>query len=163
MLNADLSRCSELLLEKNLTIAFAESASAGRMVAEFSMVPNAGKFLKGGFICYDACLKEDVLEVPKELIAQFTPESPEVTKAIAEGLSKLIEADIHIGVTGLPAPGGSETPEKPVGTMFICCIYRNSELFAERIIFNGEPEEIILRTVFHTAELLANKLQFLEV
>jgi nicotinamide-nucleotide amidase len=161
MLNADLSRCTELLLEKNLTIAFAESASAGRMVAEFSMVPNAGKFLKGGFVCYDACLKEDVLKVPKELIEQFTPESPEVTKAIAEGLSKLIEADIHIGVTGLPAPGGSETPEKPVGTMFICCIYNKQELFAERIILDGEPEEVILRTVFHTAELLAHKLQLL--
>lgn len=162
MLNADLARCSELLIDKKLSLAFAESASAGRMVAEFAMVPNAGQFLKGGFVCYDACLKEDVLKVPKELIEQFTPESPEVTKAITEGLAKLIKADIHIGVTGLPAPGGSETLEKPVGTMFICCFYKGKELFAERVIFNGEPEEIILRTVFHTAELLANKLQFLE-
>lgn len=162
MLNADVVRCSELLLDKKLTIAFAESASAGRMVAEFAMVPNAGKFLKGGFVCYDACLKEDVLKVPQKLIEKFTPESSEVTKAITEGLAKLIKADIHIGVTGLPTPGGSETPEKPVGTMFICCIYKNKELFAERVIFDGEPEEIILRTVFHTAELLANKLQFLE-
>ncbi|WP_316765383.1 CinA family protein [Pedobacter frigiditerrae] len=161
MLNADLAHCSELLLEKELTVAFAESASAGRMVAEFAMVPNAGKFLKGGFVCYDACLKEDILKVPKELIEEFTPESPEVTKAITEGLTKLIKADIHIGVTGLPTPGGSETPEKPVGSMFICCIYKNKELFAERVVFDGEPEEIILRTVFHTAELLATKLHSL--
>lgn len=163
MLNADLVRCSKLLLEKELTIAFAESASAGRMVAEFSMVPDAGKFLKGGFVCYDACLKEDVLKVPKELIAEFTPESQEVTEAITKGVARLIKADIHIGVTGLPAPGGSETAEKPVGTMFIYCIYKKKEFFAERVIFNGEPEEIILRTIFHTAELLADRLQFLKI
>jgi hypothetical protein len=34
------------------------------------------------------------------LIEKSTPEFAEVS------------ADIHIGVTGLPAPGGSETPEK---------------------------------------------------
>jgi nicotinamide mononucleotide (NMN) deamidase PncC len=41
----------------------------------------------------------------------------EVTEAIARGLTTLIPADIHIGITGLPCPGGSETAEKPIGTM----------------------------------------------
>ena len=79
MLNADIVRCSELLLAKKLTIAFAESATAGRAAAEFSMMPDAGKFLKGAFVCYDACLKEEVLMVPKKLIEEYTPESMEVT------------------------------------------------------------------------------------
>ena len=127
-------------------------------MAEFSMVPNAGKFLKGGFVCYDACLKQENLKVPKALIDTFTPESMEVTKAITTGVSKLIKADIHVGVTGLPAPGGSETPEKPVGTMFIYVLYNNKELFAERVIFDGEPEEIILKTIYHVAELLVRNL-----
>jgi nicotinamide-nucleotide amidase len=158
MLNSDIIQCSEVLIEKKLTIAFAESASAGRMAAEFSMVPNAGQFLKGGFVCYDACLKQEILHVPQELIDEFTPESIEVTKAAAVGLKKLITADIHVGVTGLPAPGGSETQEKPVGTMFICALYHDKELFSEKVIFDGEPEEIILKAIYHTAELLVKSL-----
>ncbi|MDQ7949101.1 MAG: CinA family protein [Pedobacter sp.] len=158
MLNQDIVKCSEILIAKALTISFVESATAGRMVAEFSMVPNAGKFLKGGFVCYDASLKQEHLKVPKELIDECTPESMEVTAAIAKGLSKLIQSDIHVAVTGLPAPGGSETPEKPVGTMFIYALYRGNKLFAERLIFDGEPEEIILKTVYHTAEALARHL-----
>lgn len=158
MLNQDIVRCSEVLIAKGLTIAFAESATAGRMTAEFSMVPNAGKFLKGGFACYDADLKQKNLDVPKELIDEYTPESMEVTRAVALGLSKLINADIHVAVTGLPAPGGSETPEKPVGTMFVCALHRKEELFSVRLFFNGEPEEIILKSIYHTAEALVREL-----
>lgn len=159
MLNQDIVRCSELLKAKQLTIAFVESATAGRMAAEFSMVPEAGKFLKGGFVCYDASLKQENLKVPAALIDKYTPESMEVTKALAESICKVIKADLHVAVTGLPAPGGSETPEKPVGTMFICAFYHQKELFSDRIIFNGEPEDIILKTVYHTAEMLVRSLE----
>jgi nicotinamide-nucleotide amidase len=156
MVNQNIIDCSKILIKKKLTIAFAESATAGRMVSEFSMVEDAGKFLKGGFACYDAGLKQDILGVPEELIKKFTPESPQVTKAIAEGLRELIKANIHIGITGLPAAGGSETPEKPVGTMFIYALYNGEKLFDERIVFDGKPEEIILKTIDHTAKLLIN-------
>src|SRR5690606_30231277 len=129
---------------------FAESATAGRVTSEFSLIPDSGKFLKGGFICYDACLKQDVLGVPEALISEYTPESAEVTAAIARGLSLLIPADIHIGITGLPAPGGSETPEKPVGTMFIHGIIKgNTTIFSARPVFQGTADEIILQPVHH--------------
>ena len=159
MLNQDIVRCSEVLMAKDLTIAFAESATAGRMAAEFAMLPKAGKFLKGALVCYDASLKERNLGVPKALIDEYTPESLEVTKAIAEGLQQLIEADLHVGVTGLPAPGGSETSEKPVGTMFIYATLHGNELFAKRVIFEGEPEEIILKAIYFTAETLFRELE----
>ncbi|KAK6021432.1 competence/damage-inducible protein CinA [Ostertagia ostertagi] len=84
--------CGQKLIEKGMTIAFAESATGGRMAAEFSLVKDSGKFLKGGFVCYDACLKESVLHVPAKLIEEFTPESTEVTFAITSGLMGLIEA-----------------------------------------------------------------------
>ena len=37
----------KMLIGRNLTIAFAESATAGRLSADFSMIEDAGKFLKG--------------------------------------------------------------------------------------------------------------------
>ncbi|ANH81893.1 damage-inducible protein CinA [Niabella ginsenosidivorans] len=158
MINRYLTQCGKLLLEKKLTIAFAESATAGRLAAEFSLLPDAGAFLKGSFVCYDATLKEKVLKVPDRLVKKYTPESAEVTAAITRGLIPLIPADIHVGVTGLTAPGGSETPEKPVGTMFVCGIKNGSVLFSGRSVFSGSPEKIMLRAIVYTAKLLIDAL-----
>ncbi|WP_285009040.1 CinA family protein [Pedobacter faecalis] len=158
MENAIVTACTELLIDKGLTIAFAESATAGRLTSEFALAGNAGKFLKGGLACYDACIKEELLKVPDELVQKFTPESAEVTEAIAKGLASLIEADIHVGITGLTTSGGSETLEKPVGTMFIHAMLRSEHLFQERIVFTGEQEQIVVSTVIRTAELLYEHL-----
>lgn len=152
-------KIGELLIAHDFTIAFAESATAGRLSADFSLIEDAGKFLKGGVVCYDACIKEDMLHVDHELIEKYTPESMEVTEAITYGLSKIIKADIHIGVTGLTCPGGSESESKPVGTMFIYGSFQGAPIFAERIKFDGNKSEIIAATVSHCATLLYEYLQ----
>jgi nicotinamide-nucleotide amidase len=149
--------CSQVLAEKKMTIAFVESATAGRMAAEFSLVPDSGKILLGGLVCYDANLKKEILGLPAEIIEEFTPESAEVTKELARRLQKFIKADIHVAVTGLTTPGGSETPGKPVGTMFIHAMIGDRSL-AVREAFEGSPEEIVLKTIDRTARLLTDEL-----
>ena len=151
-------RAAKMLIENEFSIAFAESATAGRASAEFSMACDAGKFLKGGMVCYDAELKCSVLHVPRNLLEKYTPESMEVTAAIAKGLAGLIPADIHIGITGLPCSGGSETTGKPVGTMFLYSLFKGNELFAERVVFQGGHQEIVDQTVQHVASLLIEHL-----
>lgn len=154
MQEIELLTCGKLLIQKSLTIAFAESATAGKLVSEFSMIPDAGKFLKGCLVCYDAELKKSILKVPEGLIETFTPESIEVTKAMTRGLMDLIPANIHIGITGLACSGGSETAEKPVGTIFIYALLNGKTLFSERAECKGKPEEIIHQAVKLTAQLL---------
>lgn len=151
--------CGNLLKNEKLTIAFAESATAGKVMADFSLVENAGDFLKGGIVCYDASVKENILDVPHSIISEFTAESAEVTKAIALGLRTLLKADIHVAVTGLTSPGGSETPSKPVGTMFIHFLYRNMSK-AHRVVFGGNKESINAQTVDYIAVSLLNFLQY---
>ncbi|UKT64223.1 CinA family protein [Pedobacter mucosus] len=146
------------LNEQKLTIAFAESATAGHLCADFSLMENAGSFLKGGIICYDAEIKESLLEVDPQLIAKFSPESMEGTREIALGLSKIIPADIHVGITGLTCPGGSESTEKPVGTMFIYACKNSQHIFSERITFSGNKLDIVLATANHFACMLENYL-----
>lgn len=146
-------QCGKALAERQLTIAFVESATAGRLAAEFSMCPESGTILKGGLVCYDAALKESILHVPKDMLRHFTPESAEVTRELAERLQTYIPADIHIAVTGLTCPGGSETPEKPVGTMFIHVCMRGKSI-AFRELLTGQPEEIVLQCIDRIAELV---------
>lgn len=149
---------TKYLIEKKLSLAFAESATAGALCARFSLMDDAGDFLKGGIACYDACLKQSLLNVDESLLKKYTPESMEVTKAITFGLAGLIPANIHIGVTGLTCPGGSETAEKPVGTMFIYAIFNEEHIFSERMNFSGTREEIVSGTIGRCAALLENYL-----
>lgn len=149
--------CSRLIADQHLTIAFAESATAGWLCSEFALAPESGDILKGGIVCYDARLKETLLNVPRELIEKYTPESMEVTAELAKQLGTLIGSDIQIGITGLTTPGGSETPEKPVGTMFIAALIKGKSVSA-RNVFAGSCEEIIHQTVRAVAELLINEL-----
>lgn len=149
-----IDECGQLLAKDNLSIAFAESATAGQVTATFSLCKQSGDFLKGGLSCYDASLKEELLNVSRQLLEEFTPESAEVTFAIATGLMTVIPADIHIGITGLTRPGGSETAQKPVGTMFFCAMFGENKLFEDRQVFKGSQEEIVSQAVSHTAQLL---------
>jgi len=157
--DTDLKRCGKLLIQQQLTIAFAESATAGRICAEFAMLPDAGKFLKGGIVCYDADLKCSLLKVPKRDLKEYTPESETVTRLITKGIQKLIPADIHIGCTGLTAPGGSETPWKPVGTMFLHGMHGKQQVLDERIVFHGNPQQIVSQTITFLAKHLGQYLK----
>lgn len=150
--------CSELMAEKGLTIAFAESATAGWLCSEFALTEQSGQILIGGITCYDASLKVSLLKIPQSLIDTFTPESMEVTREMAYRLARLIKADIYVTVTGLTTPGGSETKEKPVGTMFVFALLKDREA-SFRKIFQGSCEDIIHQTITATAELLIGELR----
>lgn len=158
MPSKQVQECTQLLAEQKLKIAFVESATAGRLAAEFSLSEQAGKCLLGSLVCYDACIKQDLLKVPKALIDQFTPESAEVTEAIAKNAKRFFNADIIVGVTGLASAGGSETPQKPVGTMFFHIVI-NQQSYTHREVFKGTAEEVILQAIERIAQLVTQYLK----
>jgi nicotinamide-nucleotide amidase len=149
--------CNQLIAQKKLTISFAESATAGRLSAEFAMAPESGSTLKGGIVCYNAEVKKKLLLVPVQVIEEFTAESAEVTKILADNLKQLFDSDIYVAITGLSAPGGSETAQKPVGTMFIHALFPNKYV-QHREVFEGTPEEIIIKAIEKTADLITDNL-----
>lgn len=143
----------KVLHDHNLTIAFAESATAGRLCAAYALHASSGKVLRGGIVCYDAALKEHILHIPPGLIKKYTPESSEVTEQLCRKLKRMLEADVYIAVTGLTTPGGSETKEKPVGTMFIHLVCGDKSL-GVREVYRGSPDEIISSTIERVAKMI---------
>lgn len=150
--------CARLLAKKQLNIAFVESATAGKMCYEFSLTPYSGDILRGGISCYEVFVKENIIKVPHALIEKYTPESAEVTEVLAIQSSRLFKSDITVAITGLASSGGSETKEKPVGTMFFH-VMLPSKSFAHREIFKGNPEEIIAKAIDRCSELIMNSFE----
>jgi len=157
MASEKVTACCEALIDKNLTISFAESASAGKMSYEFSTVFNSGRILIGGMVCYHSSMKEDLLHIPWGTIEKFSAESAEVTALMAQNFYRYINSDICVGLTGLPTPGGSETDEKPVGTIFIHIMFSDKEI-ARRFVFEGDQESIINQAIDAVAELILEEI-----
>lgn len=157
MASNTVTNCCAALIRKNWTIAIAESASAGKMSYAFSTVPESGKILIGGMVCYNSCMKEAALGVAHELIEKYTAESAEVTQAMAQNFHKINKADVCVALTGLTSPGGSETPEKPIGTIVIHAVLPNREL-ARRFEFNGTPGEIVDQAIDAAAALVLSEI-----
>src|SRR5690606_37420345 len=153
-----IERCCRLIAERGWTIAFAESVTARKLAFEFSMTPDSGAVLKGSLVCYNACIKEDILGIPKEMIDLYTPESAEVTREMAARIKKLMKAEVSVAVTGLSSPGGSEQPGKPVGTMFYC-IYIQRQVVERKKIFTGTAAEIIDLSLEHIAQTIIHELE----
>lgn len=149
---------SNLLKDKNLTIAFAESMTCGLIAHQFGTVSNTSDILMGSIVCYNEDVKIHLLKVKKSLIKVHSAESQKVTDALALNLSKIIPADIHAAITGLAAPGGSETKLKPVGTVFYSLLYRK-RIYRMKKKLNGSPLRIKEKACEHFFKFITGNLK----
>ncbi|OMQ10399.1 CinA family protein [[Flexibacter] sp. ATCC 35103] len=150
--------CCRALIAKKLTITFVESASAGKLNYEFSTVIDSGKILIGGMVCYHTSMKEDLLLIPKGTIKKHSAESSIVTQLMAQNFYRFVSSDICVALTGLTTPGGSESPEKPVGTIFVHIIFPDKEI-AKRFTFAGKPESIVDQVIDAVSELILEEIK----
>ena len=109
---------SELLWEKEKTVATAESCTGGRIAEAIIAVPGASKYFKGGIICYVNEVKENLLGVSHELLEEKTAVCEEVAVEIVKGACRTLNTHYAIAATGLAGPGGG-TQDKPTGTLWM--------------------------------------------
>ncbi|WBX74389.1 CinA family nicotinamide mononucleotide deamidase-related protein [Tenacibaculum pacificus] len=145
-------RVGDLLIAKNKTVSTAESLTGGKIASNLVSIAGSSVYFKGGLITYTAELKEQLLGVSKELIAEFTVVSREVAKEMAVGCLKKLKTDYAIAVTGNAGPTTDNT-DKSVGVVYIAIATINNVEVHE---FNfGQPrEKVINRTVTKALELL---------
>lgn len=147
-----------LLEDKKLKLALAESVTCGLASHQLNIVKGTSEVFMGSIICYNEKVKSQLLNVKTSIIKKYSAESQEVTDELARNLQQLIPADVYGAVTGLSAPGASETKEKPVGTIFFSIFYK-SNLFQHRKVFRGSPLEIKKKACKELYQLLINVIK----
>lgn len=108
----------DLLLSKKLTLATAESCTAGNISSEITNIPGSSAVLKGGIACYANDVKQNVLNVPNDYFETVGAVSEETVIVLAENVRKKLNANLGIATSGIFGPTGG-TPEKPVGTVWM--------------------------------------------
>lgn len=101
----------------HLTLATAESLTAGLISAGVADVPGASAVLVGGAVTYASDRKSSVLGVDADLLHARGAVDPDVARHMAIGALDVFDADVAVSATGVAGPSGQDG--KPVGTVFI--------------------------------------------
>ncbi len=111
-------RVVELLKKNKMTLATAESCTAGYIPKRITDIAGASSVFEYGAITYSNDVKEKVLGVRHETLVAYGAVSEQTATEMAAGIRRVSGADIGIAVTGIAGPGSDGT-NKPVGLCFI--------------------------------------------
>ncbi len=147
----------ELLSERELTVACAESCTGGNIAHRIVQVPGSSSYFLGSVVSYSNEVKNEVLGVPYSDISAHGAVSREVAEAMAKGAAKLMRADCAIATTGIAGPDGG-TKYKPVGTVWIA-VKCGDKTVSECIHFQGDRNTVIESATNHGMVMLINLLR----
>lgn len=112
----------QLLIDKRLTIAVAESLTGGMLVAELINTPGASATVLGGVVAYNTELKKTLLGVDSAVLNVHGAVHPDVASQMAVRVRDVLSvgglaADVGVATTGVAGPDPQDG--QPVGTVFV--------------------------------------------
>lgn len=157
MKTIDIESTIKRLIEKNISVATAESCTGGMLGAAITAVPGASAIYGYGFITYANEAKESLLGVSHETLAAYGAVSEQTAREMALGAHEKSGAHLCVSVTGIAGPGGG-TAEKKVGLVYVG-IYYGGRVRAVRLDLSGTRDEIRRKTCENVFELIASEIE----
>lgn len=144
------------LTQRRLTVATAESLTAGMLSSVIAAVPGASAVLQGGIVAYNNTVKHRLLGVSADTLAARGAVDSDTAKQMATGVRDRLDADIGIATTGVAGPEPSEG--KAVGIVFIA-LSTVDDTVAKLLRFDGTRQHIREATVAASLQLVAEWLE----
>lgn len=143
-------------IKSNFTLSVAESCSSGIIASELTSNAGSSKYFSGGIIAYSDQIKQDILDIDKEIIKKQSSVCSDVAKLMVENVAKKFSSDFSISTTGYASP--SNDNNITAGKVFIGIKTPNS-LFVEEFLFSGDRKIIIQQVKDKALELLLNEIK----
>jgi PncC family amidohydrolase len=129
----------DLLHQRNLRLALAESCTGGLIGNRITDVPGSSEYFIGSIVAYAYEAKVALLGVSWDTLNTLGAVSRETVLEMAHGARKALNTDIAVSVSGIAGPGGG-TLDKPVGTTWIALVAKDGE-WAYEFHFQGDREQ----------------------
>ena len=124
----------DLLRERGLSLAVAESLTGGLVGTRLTAVPGASDVFRGAVVSYASEVKFDLLGVPQGPVV-----SNEAARAMALGVRERLGAAVGIATTGVAGP--AEQEGHPPGTVFLGLAY-GDHAEALRVRLPGDRDRV---------------------
>lgn len=144
----------QLLKERELSVAFAESCTGGNLAHRITQNPGSSAYFLGSVVSYSNDVKANVLGVDRNSISRFGAVSREVVEQMANGVMTIMRSDCSIATSGIAGPNGG-TKNKPVGTVWIAAKFKDL-LLTECRQFDGDRNSVIEQATNHGLVMLIN-------
>ena len=152
-----LNNLQQLCVEKGVSIAVAESCTAGLIASKLTTLSGSSSYFKGGIVAYQNEIKTKILGVSQSIIDEETEVSAEVAKQMAQNILKKFDSDFAIATSGYAGPAGG-TNKNPIGTVFIA-IASVAGVVVSRFIFSGSRQSIVNQSSESALELLYTEIK----
>jgi nicotinamide-nucleotide amidase len=143
-----------LLQARGATIAVAESCTGGLITHRLTNVPGSSAYLERAFVVYSNRAKQELLEVPEDMLLQYGAVSEPVARSMATAAREQANTTYGLAVTGIAGPAGGSA-EKPVGTVFVG-LASGSRTEVRQYLFPGSREKIKIMSAQVALSLLRN-------
>lgn len=127
-------------IDQGITLATAESCTAGGLAAALAASDGAGTAFHGGLVTYSKAQKVSA-GVPAHLIETQTEVSGEVATAMVKAALANSVADIAVAITGVAGPEPDEDGN-PVGLVYVAAGRRGHEPQFERHALSGDHDSV---------------------
>jgi nicotinamide-nucleotide amidase len=146
----------DILKQKNLTIATAESCTGGCISYLLTTIPGSSEYYWGSVVAYHNDIKKEALNVKSDTLKKFGAVSEETAKEMAKGIRKKFKTNIGISSTGVAGPSGG-TEEKPVGTVWIA-YSDEEEVITKKLMLGGDRDLNVKQTAIAALDLIRQRL-----
>ena len=144
------------LIQKKLTISFAESCTGGMLSSTITSISGSSKIFNIGLVTYSNKAKIDILKVPKKIISKYGAVSNECCLSMVKKISKISKANISVSITGVAGPNGG-TKLRPVGLVYIG-IKKGNKIIVQKSLFKNKNRISIQKAT--TTKVLKTLLVF---
>ena len=152
-----LNNLQQLCIEKGVSVAVAESCTAGLIAYKLTTVSGSSSYFKGGVVAYQNEIKTKTLGVSRSIIDEKTEVSAEVVEQMTKSVLEKFDADFAVATSGYAGPTGG-TNKNPIGTVFIA-IASVIGVVTSRFIFSGNRQSIVNQASESALDLLYTKIK----
>ncbi|WP_234188754.1 CinA family protein [Shinella sp. NM-101] len=139
---------------RGLTIATAESCTAGLIAGAITEIAGSSNAFDRGFVTYSNAAKQQMIGVSGETLEAHGAVSRPTALEMAEGALLHSNADISVAVTGIAGPGGG-SGEKPVGLVHLAAARKGRETLHREMRYGDIGRSAVrLATVRTALEML---------
>jgi PncC family amidohydrolase len=133
-------RLAARLIERRLTLALAESCTAGLVADLLARVSGVSAALWGSFVCYSPDAKHRMLGLERDFLERYGLVSRETAREMALRARELSGTSIAAAVTGIAGPAGDGSG-LPVGTVWAAVAWQG-HCREKELHFEGTRAEI---------------------